>query len=612
MEGIAYGLVVFQWIVAGEIVLNFILNLYRPRIPGEVPRPAFDSKVLSLLAAPDNLVRSINEAVNYQFGFDITSSWGYQLLLRSVAWLLGLGVVVAIAMSTMVIVEPHQQAVRLAGGALVGQADQRVHDSGIMWKLPWPFQSAQVYDVTRIRQLDLTARRRPVREDRPDVRLWSDEIQSLTEFRPFIVGATQSAFDERGEAVGDQIGLVDAEMILQYRIRRDGGLLDYLRFASDDVARRRDLTAREEAIKSLALEQVSRRLSGLSLDAVLGGHTQALADDLREQVQQRLDDHQTGVEVVAVVIPMIRPSGGSAASFEEMAISVEARRQRIAETRRSSDTLLGALVGDIEQAEAVLAAIDQANALRTDPEADPTEREVARLEAERLLREAGGAAAQEITDAERDRWVTIMEKRAQASRHRNQLAAYRAAPRLYRQREIMQLYQDYLPTVRKYLIGVDAEQVRFRARAEGTRSALRLLVLDRDRRRDSMNKAFAVIAGLVLVGLLLLFSATYTVSYNEVAIKTRFGRTSAGSVITDPGLKFKLPVFAERVTKLDTRLQILQTPLEDRPDRRRAADRPRGLPDVARRYRESRGAAAFLPGSTRRSMKPIEPCATSS
>ena len=27
----------------------------------------------------------------YQFGFDITSSWGYQLLLRSTAWLLALG-----------------------------------------------------------------------------------------------------------------------------------------------------------------------------------------------------------------------------------------------------------------------------------------------------------------------------------------------------------------------------------------------------------------------------------------------------------------------------------------------------------------------------------------
>ena len=45
-------------------------------------------------AAPDSLVRSINEAVNYQFGFDLTSTWGYQLLVRSALKLVGTGLVV--------------------------------------------------------------------------------------------------------------------------------------------------------------------------------------------------------------------------------------------------------------------------------------------------------------------------------------------------------------------------------------------------------------------------------------------------------------------------------------------------------------------------------------
>ena len=126
----------YMLLQAAEIVLNFILNLYRPRVPGEVPRPAFDSKSLSMLAAPDNLVRSLNEAVNYQFGFDVTSSWAYQLLLRSFIWLIALGFVVLVLLNTMVVVEPHEQAVKLAGGRLVGD---QVHASGIMWKLPWPF-----------------------------------------------------------------------------------------------------------------------------------------------------------------------------------------------------------------------------------------------------------------------------------------------------------------------------------------------------------------------------------------------------------------------------------------------------------------------------------------
>src|SRR5690606_25304096 len=108
IETIANVLPYFLFVVAGEIGLNFILNLYRPRIAGEVPRPAFDSRILSYLATPDSIVRSVNEAVNYQFGFDIASSWGYQLLLRSLGWLLLIGVTALVLLNTMVIVEPHQ------------------------------------------------------------------------------------------------------------------------------------------------------------------------------------------------------------------------------------------------------------------------------------------------------------------------------------------------------------------------------------------------------------------------------------------------------------------------------------------------------------------------
>jgi modulator of FtsH protease HflK len=151
---IAFAIPFYMLVIAAEIVLNFILNLYRPRIPGEVPRPAFDSRMLSLLSAPDSIVRSLNEAVNYQFGFDITSSWGYQLLLRSFVWLIA-GRGGAGALNCMVVVEPHQQAIKLQHGKIVGE----VHGSGIMWKLPWPIQTAELHDVTQIRELHLTARR---------------------------------------------------------------------------------------------------------------------------------------------------------------------------------------------------------------------------------------------------------------------------------------------------------------------------------------------------------------------------------------------------------------------------------------------------------------------
>ncbi len=80
-----------------------------------------------------------------------------------------------------------------------------------------------------------------------------------------------------------------------------------------------------------------------------------------------------------------------------------------------------------------------------------------------------------------------------------------------------------------------------------------------------MNRFFAIGIGVLLLVVLLLFSMTYTVSFHEVAIKSTFGRSSDEAVITEPGLKFKWPIFADRVTKYDTRLQLLESPLEEKP-----------------------------------------------
>lgn len=39
-----------------------------------------------------------------------------------------------------------------------------------------------------------------------------------------------------------------------------------------------------------------------------------------------------------------------------------------------------------------------------------------------------------------------------------------------------------------------------------------------------MTRAFAVVVGLLLLVLLVLFSTTYTVRFHEVAVKTTFGK----------------------------------------------------------------------------------------
>ena len=471
---VAYAVPIFMMVQAAEIVLNFILNLYRPRIPGEAPRPAFDSKMLSLFAAPDNLVRSLNEAVNYQFGFDITSSWGYQLLIRSAVKLLILGVVVMVALNTMVIVEPQQQAVKLARGAIVGE----VRDPGVLWKYPWPFEGAVVVDVTPIRSLYLTAR---VREKRPpagwdhSISLWDDDLQTDVDMDPFVVASPTvernvnvvlasdgETADEQTEQLSRSWSLLDAEIILNYRVKStqtggdEDGLIKFLQFASDERGRER-LTQREKLLQAIALRVTMQYLSTLDFDDLLTTIRDDLSTQLTAQIQQAFDERDTGVELVDVSIPHLRPHGGMAGNYIELAISNQARLQSIAEAERREVTTLTALSGSVENSGILLEAIEEYNDLRNSSDADPDEVSAMQSRIERMLYQFGSSATSVISEAERDRWVDLMNERTRANSLVSERIAFEASPELFMQRRYLQVLQAYLPDrrIRKYILGID-------------------------------------------------------------------------------------------------------------------------------------------------------------
>jgi regulator of protease activity HflC (stomatin/prohibitin superfamily) len=198
-------------------------------------------------------------------------------------------------------------------------------------------------------------------------------------------------------------------------------------------------------------------LSQLSIDEVLSPGRSDLSVNLAGKIQTALDARAAGVEVVALEIPMLRPSGNSAEKFEELNIGVQASKEYEAKETNSISQNYTYLVGDAALADRVIKAIDEFYALRAaDKQAQALEK---RQEIEKLLAQGGGQAAQRIADAERERWVTLMKRRAEAAIVSSQLAAYRAAPRLFRQRELMRVYSEVLPTIDKYLLALDPRRV---------------------------------------------------------------------------------------------------------------------------------------------------------
>ena len=437
----------YLFVLAAEVVLNFILNVYRPRVPGEVPRPAFDSKLLSLVAAPDNIVRTINDAVNYQFGFDITSSWGYRLLTRSVAGLAATAAAVVLILSTMVVVEPNEQAIRLSAGSLVSEEPA---GSGIMLKLPWPIQSAERYEVSNVRQLHLTSRQLAP----PDVQLFSTDLGRLFDapLDPFVVRASASADRSR---TTDLLSLVDAEIILQYRIREDGGLMEFLRFVPDVRQRRQDLDDRERALRAIALREVGAQMRSMTLDEVLASGRLALAAILRERIQAAFDRAESGIELAAVTIPLLRPHADAARAWEEFSVAVQRRRQRVVGGEAEVASGLAAVIGDPANASPVIEAIEAYERAVDEHGAGHPDSAAALAVAESLILEAGGEAALTLAEASSSGIVQIMDARSQVARIESETLPYEAAPDLYRVLEEMAVYRRNMDAINKYVLAID-------------------------------------------------------------------------------------------------------------------------------------------------------------
>lgn len=78
-----------------------------------------------------------------------------------------------------------------------------------------------------------------------------------------------------------------------------------------------------------------------------------------------------------------------------------------------------------------------------------------------------------------------------------------------------------------------------------------------------MNKIALYVVATIVGVVLLLFTCTYQVRFNETAIVVTFEEAREDSIKNQPGLKFKWPYPIQSVQKYDTRVRVLRTRLEN-------------------------------------------------
>lgn len=446
---------IFAGIIGLETFLNFVLDLYRPRKPGDTPRPAFDSRVLGFAAAPDRIAQSISDAINYQLGFDVTSGWLYQLLSRSLGRLLAFGVVVIWLMSSVAILQPHQRGTILRFGRPV----QENIGPGWHWKMPWPIDTVYIPEyfaldekgrrnitdrtATGVRTIQLSTSPPGTKEPL----LWTNDHLGEEVFQPVRSGPTSlplendptggrqsrenggSGMSESGSLT--ELSLISVEIPLQYAVTN---VAVFDRLAPPHL--------RDDLLKAVAQREATRYLQTVTIDELLGPKRSEHSAALKSRVvaafaQLNVDPtgkpQGAGVEVLFCGITGAHPPKDKdvASSFEKVVEADQRFHARLNGAEADAIAELTKAAGGVELARAILAEIDALERLKT--ESAQSQAVVAQEQkVQEILNRSGGYTAAAISRAKADRWERHMGAKGRAIQYGGLLSAYNAAPSLFR------------------------------------------------------------------------------------------------------------------------------------------------------------------------------------
>jgi membrane protease subunit HflK len=454
------GIAVFLVVIGVETFLHFVLAVYRPRRAGELPRPAFESRLLGFAAAPDRIAQSISDAINYQLGFDVTSGWAYQLLARATAPLLLVGALVTWLMTSVVVVQPHQRAMILRFGQPV-----RVNlEPGWHFKWMWPFESAYVPEfytrsatgklelkdrtVTGLRRVELGTLSPATRE----AILWTNDHATEEVWQYVRIGAGAT-----GTGMTD-IAAVSVEIPMQYAVR-DVFVYDLLG-APDQ---------RDDMIRAVARREATRFFQTMTLDDILAGDRASLSARLRGRIQAALDalnpdesgrPRGAGVEIVFLGIVGAHPPKDPALGFETPVQAAQRREANIRAAETDANEVLTKVAGDAQRARQIVMEIERLEAmrdLRRRGEAGVEEVVEQEIRVQNLLATAGGEAASLLAAAAADRWTAHMGSRALAARYAGQVALFEACPDWYRASRFFEAFAESMQGSRVYIV---SDQIR--------------------------------------------------------------------------------------------------------------------------------------------------------
>jgi len=533
---IAYAPAVVMLVLAAELVVNLVMDFYRPRIPGRERRLSFDSRLLNLIAEPGRVGHSLAEALNYQFGFEVSKTWFYQLLSRAFVPLVILAVAILFAMSSIVIVEQGEQCVLLHWGK--ADPGRRTLGPGLHLKWPWPIDKARRFETDRVHEVLLgVGERRGPEEPLPrgaqgqELLLWTEEHGARKE-KNFVLAVPPRLREitKRPGKPPPPVNLIKLVVAVQYVIK-DAYAFGY---GYTDTGKLLEHIGYREMSRYCASATLNLPIPGGESDrpeAIMTYGREQAAEELKRRIQRRADEMGLGVKIQYVALMAVHPPSEAAEAYQAV---LEAER-RMLQTRykaqadanrilvqvagrplaalklalginsleelqrlRDNPSRIGKIVAeqivraqdnirklDEEIAQERLLGLGREGDERTAKqdlrkqyarhlevlrsiEANPSNSALtgrideADKTVQKLFADIVGTPAKAVAEAETYRLDRELTEAARAAAFESELLAYRASPNMYMMDRWLAVWDEILPRVRKYVIGVDRRKVEIR------------------------------------------------------------------------------------------------------------------------------------------------------
>ncbi len=441
------GLVVLNYVIplllivlGVEVVLNAVLDIYRPRVAGQYSRAAFDSRILGLFNEPGGILHTVSHTIDYQFGFQVSQTWFYKLLEKAVFPLILFALLILYLMSSFVVIGPGQAGVVERYGIAV-----RDLSPGLYAKWPWPIDIVFVHPVDRVQKITIGYAGKQTDEK---AFLWG--VKHYEEEYNLLVAVQTDSSDDGDGAV--PVSIVQASVPVLYRI---SDVRKYIYNHKDSRELLEAICYRELTRYAVSAKIETDDTESNSQQSLLGAGRMAAANELQRRIQDAVDKADLGVEIILLGLQGVHPPPEVTKEYQEVIAAVQEKQAIVLTALAQKNKILTELGGSIAKVDALY---DLALAFeRSKEQGDTQKTEQLRSELQTAFGSVQGNVFRILRQAESYAFEQVNLAQGEGLRFDGQLEAYHAWPEFYKKLQRLMTLEETLEDVRKYVVVAENE-----------------------------------------------------------------------------------------------------------------------------------------------------------